>query len=531
MLSLKMGWRAKGASAPAPAPARKRSSGAPLLLVLALILAGVFFGGLIGVGGGVVALALVLLVGLVAVLLLSGALGAIRFGGEGVFWSMVGVVIGALCLELVSPVRLRSLTTVMLLSLAYLAWRGLRYFMAESRLGKALPVLFGIFFLWGVLGAIHPHPHWKGVAYQIMYNLKLPIMFALGFTVVFSEKSERRFWLLLQCLIGYALLMTAFQLAAPGLYAAVARGASAPAGNNPFIHALPLMTGPFAHPGVLAFLSSFMLCLFLIRQMARQGRPLANYLCMAGTVVLMLAAGERQEAFDAVIVCAVLLYISRSTYSLPRLLVGGLGCAALGVALLFVLGTDKLVELLVQFGIMPSPGALDTPRAILYNDAFYLAKWQFPFGTGFGTYGGEASRLFDRSIYEMLGYEHRYWWYRQSLFLLDTYWPNLVAEAGFIGGGMVFVFALCTAMYALREAWSATHVRAQMLWRIALAGQLLALGNSFTSPAYGDPNAVAIPFLFFGIAFVYSRRVQAGTADGAAASALAPSGVVHDRKS
>jgi hypothetical protein len=62
-----------------------------------------------------------------------------------------------------------------------------------------------------------------------------------------------------------------------------------------------------------------------------------------------------------------------------------------------------------------------------------------------------------------------------------------------------------------------------MLWRLAFVGHFLALSGSLTAPIYGDPNAVAIPFMFFGIAFAYSLQLRrAEAAQRAAEDRAAP---------
>jgi hypothetical protein len=484
-----------------------RPSALPFVLVG--LLSALLFGGLIGLGAGLFALILAVPLIVLGLLVFTGAWSSFRFGGEGVFWLMLGLTLLTSLADTVSPVRTRGAMSLVLIFMAVYALRGLYIFAGASWLGKLMVAVFGLFFLLGTASSIAAgRIHWHPFFYQIGYDLKLPVMMLLGFCVSLGEKGEQRFWLVVKLVLVLCLATLAVEFAAPSLHHMIARNANAGGNGNPLLPGLPLVTGPFVHPGVLAGTASLFLCCVYARKLSGQGSSVVNYLLLCGFMLLLLLAGERQEMFDALAACAILLFTAKLKPSVRAVLLALAAVVLLLGAMLLVLGPVHRAELGLQWGLLPSYEAIGNPRTVFYLDGFHLANMHWPLGTGFGKFGGDAARLYDRSVYDMLGYMSRYWWYRQDLYLLDTYWPNLFAETGWIGAIAVFLFGGVMTLFALQRAWTVQHVRERMLWRLAFVGHFLALSGSLTAPIYGDPNAVAIPFMFFGIAFSYSLKLR-----------------------
>jgi hypothetical protein len=74
----------------------------------------------------------------------------------------------------------------------------------------------------------------------------------------------------------------------------------------------------------------------------------------------------------------------------------------------------------------------DEPRMVFFVNAFPLATGNFPLGSGLGTFGGYSAFLFDSSLYQRLGFEY-YYWYREGIYMTDTFYPHILAESGYIG--------------------------------------------------------------------------------------------------
>lgn len=509
-----------------PRLAALRARMAALPLILIGLLSVLLFGGLVGLGAGVFALVLILPFLALGLLLFTQSFGSFRFGGEGVFWLVAGLALLTALADTVSPVRTRGLMTVALLGLSIYALRGMFVFAGHSWLGKLLVAVFLLFFALGAASSMRAgHIHWHPFFYQIGYDLKLPIMLLAGFCVSLGEKGEQRFWLVVKVMLVLCLAALALELAAPSVHHLIARNASSGGHGNPLLPGLPLATGPFVHPSVLASMAALFLCCVFARWLGGQGSRAANLTLCGGFVAVMLLSGQRQEFLDAMAACAILLFSARMKPRLASVLIAVLGLVLVAGAVLLLLGPANRADLALQWGLAPSYQALATPRTVFYVDAIQLANSHFPLGTGFGKFGGEAARMFDRSVYETLGYGARYWWYRQDLYLIDTYWPNLFAEAGWIGGGAVLLLGVLMTCYALQRAWTVRVPRERLLWRLAFVGHFLALSGSMTAPIYGDPNAVALPFLFFGMAFAYSLKLRRAEADALAARRNAEAGL------
>ena len=495
-----------------------RARMALLPLILIGLLSALLFGGLVGLGAGIFALLLIVPFFVLGLLLFTQSFGSFRFGGEGVFWLVTGVALLTALADAVSPIRTRGLMTMALLGLSIYGFRGMFVFATNSWLGKLLVAAFLMFFALGAASSMRAgHIHWYPFFYQIGYDLKLPIMLLAGFCVTLGEKGEQRFWLVVKIMLAVCLAALAVELAAPSVHHLIARNATSGGHGNPLVPGLPLTTGPFVHPSVLASMAALFLCCVFARWLSGQGTRAGNIILCGGFLMVLLVSGQRQEFLDAMVACAILLFSARMKPKIASVLIALLGLAVVAGAVLLLLGPDNRADLASQWGLAPSYSALATPRTVFYVDAIHLANSYFPLGTGFGKFAGEAARMFDRSVYETLGYGARYWWYRQDLYLLDTYWPNLFAEAGWIGGGVVLMLGVLMTLYALQRAWTVREPRERLLWRLAFVGHFLALSGSMTAPIYGDPNAVALPFLFFGIAFSYSLKLRRAEAAALAA--------------
>ena len=137
----------------------------------------------------------------------------------------------------------------------------------------------------------------------------------------------------------------------------------------------------------------------------------------------------------------------------------------------------------------------------------YLANNHFPLGSGLGTFGGVGAQKFDHSLYDQLGYG-RYWWYLKNVFLVDTYWPNFIAEAGWLGAAAIAACAIGLVLVSLLRAWRAESMEEKQIWGMAFVGQFMLVVVSLTSPLYSDPNLAAIAMMFFGIASRWSSQAS-----------------------
>ena len=138
--------------------------------------------------------------------------------------------------------------------------------------------------------------------------------------------------------------------------------------------------------------------------------------------------------------------------------------------------------------------------------AWRVASDYFPIGAGLGTYGGAGAAKFDDTLYRDLGFG-RYYWFGKESYLTDTYWPNSIAETGFIGAVLLLAYFGLILVYATRRSIEAEGSR-KIYW-IAAAGALAyMLMLSLTSPSFQDPRLFLLPALLFGIAYSRSAKIE-----------------------
>lgn len=80
----------------------------------------------------------------------------------------------------------------------------------------------------------------------------------------------------------------------------------------------------------------------------------------------------------------------------------------------------------------------DQVRTLLYVVSFYLAKAYFPFGSGLGTFGTDASGMYYSPIYKQYGL-NMVWgcspgdYGTNHSFFMDTFYPVIIGELGLVG--------------------------------------------------------------------------------------------------
>ena len=332
-------------------------------------------------------------------------------------------------------------------------------------------------------------------AWQLFYDLKWVLMLAIGLMTTWDDKSigmmrkmVKWSWLLI---LPFAVV----EIAAPDIYAkimSIREHVPIETKILPFLRRG--VTGPFSHPGYLANVSGFLAaaCLIFARREGWKwyGLPFVVYFS------LLLAADQRQELMDWVILsCAILCLEYRAARYLLAT-IGALGAVAL-VVLLNYTSFDPFGRVTAQFDFTGLGNTL-SERGILTLYGAKVADSYFPFGAGLGTYGGAGAWKFDQSLFEGLGFS-RYWWFRQNLFLMDTYWPNFMAESGWIGAGLMLLtnMALGFRLWLLALRGKDEN---RSLYLLAFSGFVLMFLNTATSAMITDPRGVFVFWILIGVA-------------------------------
>ncbi len=352
-----------------------------------------------------------------------------------------------------------------------------------------------------VLGRSRP----RAALWQLQYTLKLPLMFTLGMLIVHGERTAATLRGVVKWSWLFFLPFLALEIAAPGLFVKVL-GYTSDMHVNPVLGMGGRLRGPFSHSGYMALMCGLLGATAVVQWMNGRGR---NWLALAGVYTLMVVAtGQRQELASLLLVY-VLFFTIAARHHMSWLLFGAvLGVAVLGVASLY-LERNPFQDLLLQWS---GRSTQLSERAILTQQGLAVADKYFPLGAGLGTYGSAGAQKFDLSLFVDMGF-NRYWWFRQGMFIVDTYWPSVIAEGGYFAGALLMLlFALMWAVLYRRTTQAQGETRAILL--VALAALTLVLANSPTSAVISDPRGVFVFWLLAGCAW------RAAVARPAAASVV-----------
>lgn len=89
------------------------------------------------------------------------------------------------------------------------------------------------------------------------------------------------------------------------------------------------------------------------------------------------------------------------------------------------------------------------PRRMMYDEAIALANQYFPVGSGMGLFGGKIAANYYSPLYVYVGWETLYTMGPDSTFLLDTYFPTVLGEFGYLGCGIYIVSLVFVARKTL----------------------------------------------------------------------------------
>jgi hypothetical protein len=221
---------------------------------------------------------------------------------------------------------------------------------------------------------------------------------------------------------------------------------------------LQSMHGPFVNPGLFGWAMAVVGC-YAIAQLATRRSSLGVGGLLSS--VLGIVASLRRKPLVALPV-AVLSYAFSARTRRQRLgllallvvLIGGVG----------LIGRDR-VRTVVE-NTMTSyldPYSPTTARSLLYLTGWKIAEEHFPFGAGFGRFGGYVSQIHYSPLYDQYGLSGVYGLSRERpMYLQDTYWPHIVGEAGVLGALVLLAFLFELWRRSIRVASSSLkpHVRA-----------------------------------------------------------------------
>lgn len=414
-------------------------------------------------------------------------------------WLFAFVLIGLLVLPMVgrlSGVRLGTPWQAALLLFCLLGVMPFLRDVARSPWLKVMLVCFVGFLSIAIVSTAFGRSQPMAAAFQFVSDLKPLLLVALGYALCWDRRSER--WLdrvLTWAWLPMA-LMVAFEWVAPGAYWQLTFRMVNEAPADPAMLFPSRAIGIFDHPSMLAAAGAGFGLLCFARWMTDPSGRVKHAALTVVYCVLVLCSVQRQE-LASLMLALLCVFAIRNPKSVGRnafVMIFLAAAAACAVVLAF---PQFLHDEMSKWGI-GTVGAIDRPRAQIFAGGWYLAMHHFPLGAGLGTFAGAGAEKFDLSVYTSLGFG-RYWWFGRKDYLLDTYWPNSLGEAGFFGAGLLLAAYLALAAHAFRLARS-RHGKPGHAYALAAAGGMVyMLSVSLTSPAFQDPRLFVFPAILFGV--------------------------------
>ncbi|WP_148715343.1 hypothetical protein [Chitinolyticbacter meiyuanensis] len=418
-----------------------------------------------------------------------------------IYWWIAGfVVLG--CISLIRTATGAELPPVLLLSFFAFAllgawngqWRATPTFLAVA--------LFALYVCLLMMSSWFGRSQPTAAFYQVMYDLR-PLLLLL---VAGAFARQYRFLMRSLDVLAVVVLVVSIpfvlvQSLVPDLYAGIFVFARDGAGvANPLIPILPgRALGFFVHSSVLAQYCVFFVFWTAIRLWFGQVRERRYKLVLAGYVVMLAMSGQRQETLATCGVLALLWVFMPGGRTLLRLVVAALLFSCGLAAALSIAGEDAIYQIARDWGLVANAWVWE-PRAVMYQFGIKLAHEYWPLGTGAGTFGGVGAARNDQTLYFELGFM-RFFWFVESKWLMDTYWPHIFAEGGWLAFGLLLAFYLFLTAQAGLALRSTQDTALRQLFALAFAGLAFNLLNSPTSASISDINYMWPYLPFIGLPF------------------------------
>lgn len=196
------------------------------------------------------------------------------------------------------------------------------------------------------------------------------------------------------------------------------------------------MHGLFIHPGLFGWAMAAMSC-YAIALLMKRPSVLSGLGLLSSVIGIVVSL--RRKPLVALPLAAIVGVVSAGT---RRQRVGIVVLLAALVGGAITMGRERMKTVVED--TMTSyldPYAPTTARALLYITGWRIAEDHFPFGAGFGRFGGYVSQLHYSPVYDEYGLSNVYGLSRETpSYMQDTYWPHILAETGLFGALVLVAF-------------------------------------------------------------------------------------------
>jgi hypothetical protein len=384
---------------------------------------------------------------------------------------------------------------LLLIVLPY-SFRGLRNIRSLGIWGSVSLYSFSAYLALGLVSSAGSGVPFAARALQFALEMKYPIV-ALAFlgagrTIWLWD----RFSILAAALLFVSVPVTLFQFISPSAYDAVFSSGAGGIFRTSSGGALPRAAGVFWFTGQLAVFSAIMAAYFTLRASFQRGA----LLWFPGVTALLLLAASlsTQEITGFVVLLPLCLFlVHRSSFVGEKYVL-----CVVTIPLAVLLGYQLLSTYVVETAAFLGLADIETStaaRVVFYWYGFILANLHFPLGAGLGSFGGAAANIFDSTLYSSLGFG-MYSWYRNGVFMTDTFWPHVMGEAGWLGlaAYLLSLGGLATASFRNARIYKIS-TESKYLGMMCLFGVLYGISNSITAPNLTSLFDLMLSFGFLGV--------------------------------
>lgn len=352
---------------------------------------------------------------------------------------------------------------------------------------------FAIFLLCGLMSTMYGHTTTiPAVAFQLFADFKPFLLIIFGFGVRWDKVTEKSVWTMINTVWFFMLVFVLWEWASPAAYYGLFTKIDFSADPANFFPSRAV--GFFEHSSMLASASANLAILCAIRMFMNQQFDRKSLFFLIMYLLMLVCSVQRQELLSAVACLGLILMLIKP----ERVRINTLLAVSAMVVLLgtfWIVFSDNMTKEASTWGLGEG-GHVEHPRAQIFAGSVLLADKNFPLGSGLGTYGGAGAEKYNQAVYEELGFKN-YWWYGRENYLMDMYWPNPIAEAGYIGSGFLLLAYFFLFAHAVSRALKNTGPP-RAYWLGAASSMLYMLQLSMSSPSFQDARLLFIPALLYG---------------------------------
>lgn len=171
---------------------------------------------------------------------------------------------------------------------------------------------------------------------------------------------------------------------------------------------------------------------------------------------------------------------------------------------------SKSISEIIQLKLAEFSGT--SARYMLTTTSIRIAMDKFPFGTGFGTFGGYASRLFYSPVYYEYQLDTVYGLtpviVNNQDFIMDTHWPYILGELGVLGFlfYILIIFIIGRTLVKIYKNTESKFIK--LLAYSGLAGLIFSSIAAFVAPVFQASLSGYYTLLFPGITFALYRSAK-----------------------